>query len=165
VQLTATCDPDEVRLITRVDTTQAAVADVDRTAGIHAALAERGLLPSEHFVDAGYVDATPLVASRAEHGLDLVGPVRPDVGWQARQGEGDDVSTCAVDWAARRVTRPQGQTGTARTPHADRRGNQAIRVKFPRRACRHCPQHDHRTRAVSEPRHLTLRPGAEHDAL
>jgi transposase len=37
--------------------------DMASTAGIHKCLADKGLLPAEHFVDAGYVDAALLVDS------------------------------------------------------------------------------------------------------
>src|SRR3712207_7007801 len=38
--------------------------------------AAKGLLPGEHYVDSGYVDAELLVSSRDEHGVSLEGPVR-----------------------------------------------------------------------------------------
>jgi transposase len=58
VHLTETCDSDEVHLITNVETTQAHFSDVDQTEPIHQSLAQKSLLPREHIVDAGYVDAT-----------------------------------------------------------------------------------------------------------
>jgi hypothetical protein len=45
---------------------------------IHEALAQPTLLPSEHFLDAGYVDADLLVTSQNELGIEVIGPVRPD---------------------------------------------------------------------------------------
>ena len=88
VHLTETCEDDEVHLITNVETTPAVAADVDQTAPIHTALAAKGLLPGDHLLDAGYVDAELLVGSRSEHGVRLVGPVRPDVSWQAQADRG-----------------------------------------------------------------------------
>jgi transposase len=52
VHITETCEPDSVHLITSVETTPAHLSDVDQTEPIHEALAARGLLPSEHIVDA-----------------------------------------------------------------------------------------------------------------
>ncbi|WP_396230107.1 hypothetical protein, partial [Frankia sp. CpI1-P] len=43
-----------LRLITDVLTTQATVPDVKATLPVQAALAERGLAPAEHYLDAGY---------------------------------------------------------------------------------------------------------------
>ncbi len=82
VHLTETCDAEAPHLITHVETTPAPVSDIDRTAPIHEALAARGLAPAVHFLDAGYVDAPLLLSSQSEHGIELVGPVRPDASWQ-----------------------------------------------------------------------------------
>lgn len=79
VHITETCAQDEVHLITNVETTQAHISDVDQTAPIHESLASIALLPDEHIVDAGYVDATLLVTSRKQYGVAVVGPVRPNV--------------------------------------------------------------------------------------
>lgn len=59
-------------------------------------------------MDAGYVDADLLVDAKAEHGIELVGPVRPDTSWQAKAGEGYDISAFNIDWNAQAVTCPQG---------------------------------------------------------
>ena len=79
VHLTETCDKNQVHLITNVQTTEAHLADVDQTDSIHRSLAEKELLPSEHLVDAGYVDGTLLVESKQQHNLELIGPVRDNV--------------------------------------------------------------------------------------
>ena len=55
--MTETCEPDQVHLITNVETTLAVAADVDQTAPIHAALAAKGLLPGDHLLDAGFVSS------------------------------------------------------------------------------------------------------------
>ncbi len=54
-------------------------SDVDQTESIHQSLAEKELLPSEHLVDAGYVDGTLLVESKQKHEIELIGPVRDNV--------------------------------------------------------------------------------------
>jgi transposase len=51
--MTETCEPDQVHVITNVETTPAVAADVDQTAAIHAALAAKGRLPGDHLLDAG----------------------------------------------------------------------------------------------------------------
>ncbi len=78
VHVTETCDEDEIHLITHVETTLAGVTDSDLSAPIHEALAQRTLLPGEHFLDSGYVDADLLVRSQKELGIEVIGPVRPD---------------------------------------------------------------------------------------
>jgi transposase len=66
----------------------APIADWDSLPLIHWSLAERALLPDQHPVDSGYVDADLLVASRRDFGIDLVGPPRGDQHWQTREQTG-----------------------------------------------------------------------------
>jgi hypothetical protein len=63
-----------------VATTVATATDVDTVPARHADLASGDLLPDEHLVDAGYVSVDHILAARAEHGVELVGPVPPDFG-------------------------------------------------------------------------------------
>ena len=95
-------------------------ADVDQTEPIHLSLAARGLLPGDHLLDAGYVGAELLVDSRIEHGVRLVGPVRPDVSWQAKSDQGFNISNFVVDWEARQMTCPEGKTSVLCKPGHDR---------------------------------------------
>lgn len=165
VHLTETCDPHAPHLITHVETTSAPTTDVTMTAPIHEALAAKALLPSTHVVDAGYIDATLLVSSPTPHQVDLVGPVRTDVSWQARAGQGYDISAFRVDWEAQTATCPAGHTSVTWHPGHDRWGNAVIHVDFHQRHCRPCPHRLLCTHAKNEPRELTLKPRAEHEAL
>lgn len=165
VHLTETCDPHAPHLITHVETTSAPTTDVTMTAPIHEALAAKALLPSTHVVDAGYIDATLLVSSPTPHQVDLVGPVRTDVSWQARAGQGYDISAFRVDWEAQTATCPAGHTSVTWHPGHDRWGNAVIHVEFHQRHCRPCPHRLLCTHAKNEPRELTLKPRAEHEAL
>ncbi len=76
VHLSETCDPDEVHLITNVETTQATVHESRKTEAIHQALADKALSPDQHLVDSAYVDAEVLISSREQFGISLVGPGR-----------------------------------------------------------------------------------------
>ena len=165
VHLTETCEADEVHLITNVETTPAVTADVDQTAPIHTALEAKGLLPGDHLLDAGYVDAELLVDSQSEHGVRLVGPVRPDVSWQARSGQGFDIGHFAIDWGAGRVTCPEGKTSVLWKPGRDRWGNEVIHAEFARSECLTCRVRPLCTRATTEGREMTLRPRERHEAL
>ena len=71
-----TCDEGAANLVTDAQTCPAMRPDMTSTAGIHKRLAAKGLLPSKHFVDSGYVDAVLLAGSRRDHGVSLEGPVR-----------------------------------------------------------------------------------------
>ena len=73
--LTETCDDDAPHLIVNVETTVATAPDSAMTATIHTHLAQKDLLPGEHLLDAGYVDAGNLTAAQQDHAVTLVGPV------------------------------------------------------------------------------------------
>ena len=64
VHLTETCEDDQPNLITHVETTPATTQDVQMTDLIHQALEAKNLLPSEHFLDRGYVDTDILIDSQ-----------------------------------------------------------------------------------------------------
>jgi hypothetical protein len=87
VHLSETCEANALHLITHVETTPAMVSDVAMTEPIHQAFAAHQLLPDEHVVDAGYVDAELIVQSRQDFNIELMGPVRPDVSWRAQQDQ------------------------------------------------------------------------------
>lgn len=165
VHLTETCEDDEVHLITNVETTLAVASDVDQTAPIHASLAAKGLLPGDHLLDAGYVDAELLVDSRCDHGVRLVGPVRPDVSWQVQSDEGFDISRFVIDWDGKRVTCPEGKTSVLWQSGRDRWDNEVIHTEFARRECLACGSRPLCTRAKTEGRQITLRPQERHEAL
>ena len=116
VHLTKTCDPHAPHLIMHVETTSASTTEVTMTAPIHEALAAKALLPSTHVVDAGDIDATLLVSSPTQHQVNLVGPVRTDVSWQARAGQGYDIRAFRVDWEAQTATCPAGHTSVTWHP-------------------------------------------------
>jgi len=93
------------------------------TAPIQETLAKKDLLPNEHIVDAGYMDATLLVTSQTDHQVQLTGPVRPDSSWQAQANTGYDISCFRIDWEAQKVTCPQGQTSRQWIAAQDAWGN------------------------------------------
>ena len=57
VHLSETCDADAPHLITHVETTPTTTKDHQVTEPVHQALESQELLPQEHLVDGGYVDA------------------------------------------------------------------------------------------------------------
>jgi hypothetical protein len=95
VQLTETYDADRPHFVVHVETTPEPSADVATTVPIHRALARKDLLPGTHFVNAEL-----LLASETTYGVELIGPVRPNVSWQAKAGADYDISAFAIDWAA-----------------------------------------------------------------
>ena len=163
--LTETCDEDTPHLITDVQTTLATTAAVTMLPQVHANLAWRDRLPAEHLVDSGYVDAEQVVTSRDTHRVDVVGPVPGDQSWQARAAAGFDVAHFALDWDAKRATCPTGHTSVKWQPTHDQRGQPIINSAFARADCRACPRRASCTHSVDDPRWLTVRPRAQHEAL
>ncbi len=163
--VTETADPDTPHLIVNVETTVATTGDVEMTEPIHAALAEKDLLPSQHIVDAGYIDADLLVTSESDYGIELCGPVHEDNSWQAAAQQGYDAGHFAIDWEAQQVTCPKGVRSKGWKPTHDRHGNPVVYITFGREDCRACPVRNACTRSATSGRSLTVRPQAQHAAL
>jgi transposase len=161
--LTETCNDDSPHLVVQVATTPVPAADGDALAGIYEDLQERGDLPGRHIVDTGYVDAELLVSSRRDYGVDLIGPTRPDYGWQALAGDRYTAADFAIAWEARRATCPQGRTSSGWTPAVERGHTEVVHVKFSRKDCRACPARLRCTRAAR--RSLTIRAREPFEAL
>lgn len=165
VHLTETCEEDRPLLITNVETTSGTTEDFDVTETIHQHLDERDLLPAEHLLDAGYVDARVLAESQSEHGVDVVGPVRRDPSWQAKAGEGFDLACFAIDWEKQVATCPRGKTSVVWSPHIDTQGNDRISIGFATSDCRVCLSRSQCVRSQTRPRSICVRPKEQHIAL
>jgi transposase len=167
VHLTETCEDDLPLLVTHVETTTAPIADGAATPRVHEALEARGLLPREHIVDTGYLDAALLVSSREGYGVELIGPPRADYHWQARDGTGFAAEHFHIDWERQQATCPAGCTSISWTPAVDRRTNQVIKIKFSSRDCGPCPSRASCTRSTKRyPRRtITVRAREAYEAL
>jgi transposase len=166
VHVTETCDSDTPHLLVQVTTTPGATADETMLTPIQEDLARQALLPSVQLVDAGYIDAEGLATSRAQFGVDLVGPTRGDYRWQAHTPQSFHRRHFVIDWPAQRVTCPEGRTSTSWTPAYDRRPRvprALINVKFARADCRACPSRGRCTQQLQ--RTLTLHPKEQEEAL
>ena len=164
VHLTETCDEGLPALVVHADTTPANVHEAMRTAPIQDALAAKGLAPSEHLVDAGYVSAEHLVAARERHGIDLIGPRgRTRAGRSRRRVP----SASPTSWwtgsagvrAAPRATRARAGASTG-TRSA---GRPYLRVGFSPADCRPCPSKSRCTRAPRPAARPAPAPGARGD--
>jgi transposase len=165
VHLTETCDPDSPRLITHVETTLAPVIDGNVTDTIHQALQTKHLLPQDHLVDCGYVEAGLLVTSQQAYGVNLVGPTRHDTGWQTREGQGFGLSAFQIDWVQQKATCPAGKTSHLWYPTTDIHQRSVIQIKFAKGDCRACLLQTQCTRATPPRRTLTVLPEAQQLAL
>ena len=164
VHLTETCDKDQLHLITQTETTYANAADLNQTPLIHQALATKGLLPQEHYLDTAYLDAPLAVESQQRYHIELVGPMRVPSNWQARQNNGYDLSHFHVDWQLRRVTCPQGKHSRRWKHGQTATGKPIITVRFPAKYCQRCPVRDLCTQAKTS-RAVSFQPQAQQEML
>jgi transposase len=165
VHVSETCEPTMPHLLTHVHTTTAAVHEAQCTAPIQHALAEKGLLPSEHLVDAAYIDAELLVSSQQDYGVTLRGPTRPNPNWQTKVEGAYTLADFAVDWEHRQVHCPQGKTAASWAERVDATGRVYIQVRLRPQDCRTCGMRAFCTQTAQAARSLTLHPQAAFEAL
>ena len=165
---TETCDEHAPRLVVHADTTDAAVHEAMRTMPIHAALAAKGLAPSQHLADTAYMGADLLIAARERYSIDLIGPQHRDRSWQGLAEGAFDAADLAVDWDERVARCPEGKRSASwasyrnsTRPHRDA----FVQVRFRLADCRSCPSRARCTRSATRGRHLNLHSRREHEAL
>jgi transposase len=163
VHVTESCEQDKRHLIPHVETTAAPMADAEATPLIHAALAEQPLLPHLHIADTGYLEAELLVTSKQQHGVEVLGPTRPDDRGQARAGQGFDAGSLGIDWEQRQALWPMGQRSSRGSPVIDQRNHAVITMKCSARDGQACPRRIDCTRATR--RTVTVRPHEPHLSL
>jgi len=164
VHLSETCDMDHPRLITHVETTPATTHDVKMTEKIHHELAGKGLLPAEHFVDGGYLEADLLVSS-AQQGIDLIGPVPADKTWQAKTEGAFDHTQFQIDWEQMQAVCPAGKTSIYQMLGNTRRTSTNVHFSFSATDCRPCPFRSKCTRSKENGRTLTLYSSEQYQIL
>ncbi|GHO87560.1 IS1182 family transposase [Dictyobacter formicarum] len=163
VHLTESCDEDQPRLITHVETSPAGKGDVDVTPVIHQALKDKQLLPKEHLTDTNYAESKQFVASQVDYGIDLIAPTRADNKWQGQAKQGFAASSFQIDWPAQQAICPTGHPSSSWTPAIDRRDNEVIKIKFSTKDCQACPCRSQCTR--TDRRTITVRKEEHHMAL
>lgn len=162
---TETCDDDLPHVIIHVETTKATVQDVEMTERIHQALEKKQLLPAEHFLDAGYVDAEHLVTSEKRFGVEIVGPVGLRGSKKARGQDFYGKEQFVIDWEKEEVTCPEGKTSKKWTEKQKENGKLEIRARFGQTECRLCEARSRCTSAAANPRQIVLHPQEQHEAL
>lgn len=165
VHLTETCDDHLPHVILNVETTPATTHDMNMTEVIHEELERKQLLPQEHLMDAGYVDGEHLVNSKKQYEIELVGPVAVNGTWQAKAGNGFDISQFQIDWEKHLVTCPEGKMSRKWTQRADFQDFEVIRAQFGKADCLACPSRAQCTRSETSPRQLIFRTQEQHEAI
>jgi len=145
VHLTETCEADLPCLITHVATTSATTQDVEVVDDVHADLAQQDLLPSDHFVDMGYMSSDVLVTSQ-QQGVDLVGPVRADTSWQAQTEGAYAITQFEIDWNQKTVRCPMGKINGYWREGTGKFGKPNVNVGFKPSDCRPCSEASRCTR-------------------
>ena len=163
VHLTETCEENLPHVITQVKTTPATTQDQQVVTSIHQSLADQNLLPNQHLVDRGYTSSRLIVQSKRDYQIDLFGPVGTNGGWQARAGQGFDLSHFQIDWNKKKVSCPQGKQSRSWKKGKDSYGNKIIHVEFRQNECKECPVRSLCTRAPIHARGITLLPQLEYE--
>lgn len=168
VHFTETCDEKAPRLVVHADTTPANVHEAPRTAPIHAALAAKGLAPSEHLVDSAYVSADHFITAREQHGIDLVGPSRRNLSWQGLAEDAFSSADFIVDWDRQTARCPEGKESAGWYEATKRPGRRTlVRAQFRAADCLGCASRSRCTRSESQSkgRVLAILPRPEYEAL
>jgi transposase len=165
VHLTETCGPEELHLITAVETTPATTTDGLTLATIHQDLAAKDLLPEEHLLDAGYMSVDNLLDARRDHGVDLIGPVGGGGNWQDKAGQGFGVHCFRIDWQAQTVTCPQGRQSQSWHTRREKYGHEYIAADFAPSDCLVCTCQADCTRSKRGARTVTFKPRVEYETL
>ena len=135
---TETCDQDDPFLICNVETTQATVPDLLMSAAIHESLRKKELLPKTHLLDAGYIEAAWMFENaKAAEPIDIIGPLRANVQWQATANDGFALDDFSIDWENKQVICPEGQM-TTNWYLRKYAGEEKVRVRFKRSQCNAC---------------------------
>jgi transposase len=162
VHVTETCEEESPHLITHVSTTAATTTDEAMTETIHADLEQASLTPRQHLLDTGYITAPILVSSQQQYGIEVIGPARGDVKWQANTDQGIDAGQFLIDWERQQAQCPEGKRSISWTPAIDNRKNEVIKIKFSTKDCGCCPRQVHciRSAKLYKRRTITIRPQA-----
>jgi transposase len=163
VHLTETCGEDEVvHLIVQAEITAATEQDVEETMPLLRDLQARDLVPEVRLVDSGYISGDVL-ARHAQLGIELVGPLKHEGGWQHETGYG--VSAFQVEWQQQQVRCPQGNLSQNWCPGRHNHGQEVIRVSFSAVICHACPVKEFCTKREDHTgRIVTLSPQSVHEA-
>lgn len=165
VHLSEICEDEQPHWITHVETTPATIQDGQVIDTIHAALAAKDLLPSQHFLDMGYVDTNVLSDSQTQYAVEVIGPIQRDNTWQAQSTEGLDITHFDIDWQLQLVHCPQGHPSQHWRTSPDKTGHPRIYVQFDPKQCCICPDRSRCTRSDTRSRSLSFKPRPEYEVL
>ena len=165
VHVSETCEPEEMHLLTPVETTPATVHEAQRTETIEEALLAKDRAPCQPLVDAASIDAALLVTSRAKRGIEFLGPARPNTRWHPRLAGAYTLDQFQGDWEQQHVRWPQGQVSRSWKTKTHASGGEAILVRFAMADGGGCESRDLCPHAQKRPRVLPRPPREQYAAL
>jgi transposase len=165
VHLTETCDEDTPNLITNVETTPATTGDEKMTLVIEDHLAQKELLPQQHFVDTSYGHTRNVVTSKELYEVELIAPINQNQSWQSRNDEAFPLSSFTIDWSEKKAICPMGETSISWKQRQDKSANGAIEIRFSKNTCLFCQSRSLCTKSKQNPRSLKIRPQKEFEIL
>ncbi len=157
VHLTESCDPDQPRLITQVETTPATVHDSQVIRKIQQDLQAKGLRPKTHLVDEGYTEVELLLENQ-QQGIDLIGPLPEGKSWQNLQEGAFDHSQFRIDWDHKIATCPANKTSVRAAEKTTWNGKLNQLFVFDKDDCLQCSLRERCCRAKNTGRTLNIYP-------
>lgn len=123
--------------MTDIETADANDGDSESIDEIHQRLTERALMPTDHYVDQGYVSGKN-IAHSTKRGVSLKGPIARDT---SSQPEGFKQADFVLDFEQQVATCPNGQTSVSWLPRPQSEGRAGAHVLF-RDKCKACVHRD-----------------------
>ena len=161
----STWDDDQSHLITNLETTTAEGHDAPLAEVVHQHLAQRELLPEQHWMDSGYVSAELSVRAGERHGVSVIGPPRSPYN-RARTAVGRyRLRDFEIDWDQQRVRCPNHRWSVTWQPTRRTNGQASIIVCLAAATCSVCPLRADCTTAKTQPKTLPFQPQAQQQAL
>jgi Transposase DDE domain len=158
------CDREQGSLSTHAYTTPATVRDWQCTALRQEALGKWELPAREHIVGAGDTGAELVVRSMQGHDLTLLGPLRPQAGWQTKVVGAYSNAPFTVAWERKPVRCPQGQWSLPWRDPCPPNRDPWFPARFRRQDRTACPTRALGPRSPRPARFFQLLPRAQYEA-
>jgi transposase len=164
VYLTETCDEDLPRLLTNVAVSSAPVADFHLTELIHGSLKKKGLLPTQHLAETGFVDVELMLAAKNQYQIDLLGPSHLDQQWQSRHNPKFCGENFLIQWPQKKAVCPAGKTSVSWSEAKTATAKQVVKIKFSMKDCQLCLFRADCTKSRRARRTLTILPEEQYES-
>ncbi len=102
-----------------------------------------------------------------DDGVNVLGPTRANLRWQARAAAGCGREHCSVEWDERRAICPEDHASIEWVERLDKRGHESIYIRFSPKDCGPCPSRAQCTQSQAKHprRSIAVRPREQYEAL